>query len=74
MIIIIRGEVLNKLLEKYVGFVDFLADFLGRDAEVVLHDVTDLENSVVAISNSHISGRASGGQPATDLVPENTKE
>ncbi|MPW26126.1 YheO-like PAS domain protein [Alkalibaculum sp. M08DMB] len=50
-----------------MGMVDFLADFLGEDAEVVLHDVADLENSVIAIRNNHISGREIGA-PATDLV------
>ncbi len=40
---------------------------LGEDTEVVLHDVTDLENSIIAIKNNHISGREMGG-PATDLV------
>ena len=58
---------MNKLVNQYVGLVDFLGDFLGEDAEIVLHDVTDLENSVVAIRNNHISGREIGA-PATDLV------
>ena len=58
---------MNKSLNNYIGFVDFLADFLGEDVEIVLHDMTDLENSVVAIRNSHISGRGIGA-PATDLV------
>jgi len=58
---------MNKLLSRYLGLVDFLADFLGDDTEVVLHDMTDLENSVVAIRNNHISGREIGA-PATDLV------
>lgn len=58
---------MNKRLNSYIGLVDFLADFLGTDAEVVLHDMTDLENSVIAIRNNHISGRQVGA-PATDLV------
>ena len=58
---------MNKLLKNYFDLVDFLADFLGPDSEVVLHDVTDLENSIVAIRNNHISGRNLGA-PATDLV------
>lgn len=58
---------MNKFIEKYVNFVDFLADFLGEEAEVVLHDTTNLDTSVVAIRNNHISGREIGA-PATDLV------
>jgi len=58
---------MNEFIEKYVSLVDFLADFLGNDAEVVLHDTTNLDKSVVAIRNNHISGRELGA-PATDLV------
>ena len=64
---------MNKALNKYINLVDFLADFLGEDAEIVLHDVADLENSIVAIRNNHISGRQVGG-PATDLVLEILKQ
>jgi len=58
---------LNSELKPYVALVDFLADFLGEDTEIVLHDLTDLEHSVVAIRNNHISGRKLGA-PVTDLV------
>ena len=54
-------------LVPFVKFVDFIADMLGEDSEVVLHDLTDLNNSIVAIRNGHNSGRQVGG-PATDLV------
>lgn len=54
-------------LSPYINLVDFLADFLGESTEVVLHDFTDLEHSVVKIRNGHISGRKEG-DPATDLV------
>lgn len=47
--------------------VDFLADYLGGHAEVVLHDLTDLEHSIVKIRNGHISGRKEG-DPCTDFV------
>lgn len=58
---------MNKLVSNYIKLVDFLADFLGKDAEVVLHDLTNLENSIVAIRNGYISGREIGS-PATDLA------
>ncbi len=56
-----------EMLAQYYILVDFLADFLGDTTEVVLHDLTDLEHSVVKIRNGHISGRKEG-DPATDLV------
>ncbi len=57
----------NPYLVSYYPLVDFLADFLGEHTEVVLHDFTDLEHSVVKIRNGYISGRKEG-DPATDLV------
>lgn len=58
---------MNKYLEPYVSMMDFLADFLGKNTEIVLHDLSDWQHSVVAIKNSHISGRTAGS-PVTDLA------
>jgi predicted transcriptional regulator YheO len=44
----------------------FLAQLMP-DTEFVLHDVSRLEQSIIAIENNHISGRNTG-DPATDLV------
>jgi predicted transcriptional regulator YheO len=57
----------NQLLAKYIPLVDFLAQVLGPDAEVVLHDVEDMDRSVVAIRNGQVSGRGVGS-PATNMV------
>ena len=54
-------------LRPYVPMLDFIATILGNDAEVLLHDVRDVNHSIVAIVNGEISGREVGG-PATDLV------
>jgi predicted transcriptional regulator YheO len=54
-------------LKPYVHLVDFLADFLGEDTEVVLHDVSNWHRSVIAIRNGHISGRKIGA-PVTDFI------
>jgi predicted transcriptional regulator YheO len=58
---------MNKYLLRYAQLVDFLGRVLGKNSEVVLHDVHDLTNSIVAIANGGVSGRKVGG-PATDLV------
>ena len=58
---------INAYLKKYIPLVDFLADVFGDDAEVVLQDVSDFNNSVISIRNNHISGRKLGA-PATNLV------
>jgi len=57
---------LHKLLTFYLPMVDFIADCMGENTEVVLHDLTDWHQSVVAIRNGHISGREVGS-PITDL-------
>ena len=58
---------MNELLKPYVPLVDFLADYLGSNAEVLLHDLTNLEHSIVKIRNGHISGRKEG-DPCTDFA------
>lgn len=57
---------MNKKLEVYVSLVDFLAEFMGENTEVVLHDMTDWHHSVVAIRNGYISGRKVG-DPITEV-------
>jgi len=54
-------------LEKYIPIVKFIASIMGENCEVLLHDVRNPENSIVAIENGHISGRRVGGV-LTDLV------
>lgn len=51
----------------YIPMVNFLAKLLGPNTEVVLHDLRNYEESIIAIENGHISGRKIGG-PVTDLV------
>lgn len=55
------------LIEQYIPIVEFLGQALGKSCEVVLHDLTKPDTSIVAIANGEISGRAIGG-PVTDLV------
>lgn len=57
----------ESILTFYGKFVDFLADMLGKDCEVVLHDLTTPDMSIVQIKNGHWSGRVIGG-PLTDLA------
>lgn len=56
----------KKLLNLYIPLVDFIADIIGSHCEVLLHDIVDVENSVIAIRNGYISGRYLGC-PLTDL-------
>ncbi|MGM0602448.1 MAG: helix-turn-helix transcriptional regulator, partial [Bacillota bacterium] len=51
----------------------FLAEVLGENCEVVLHDLNNLENSIIAIENGHISGRKVG-DALTDLALKIVRE
>ncbi len=44
-------------VRQYMKLTEFLGKILGPDYEVVLHDLSDPDNSIVAIANGHISGR-----------------
>ena len=57
----------EKILNKYKVLTEFLAEVMGEHCEIVLHDVEDFENSIVAIENNHISGREIGDS-LTDLA------
>ncbi len=49
---------MNPYLKSYAKLVEFLAEVLGQNSEIVLHDVTSGEPVVVDIRNGEISGRA----------------
>lgn len=53
------GIVADKV-EDVFPLADFIADAIGTSAEVVVHDVADLETSVVYIRNGALSGRKVG--------------
>lgn len=62
-----KDQCTNELLKAYIPMVKFIASIMGKHCEVVLHDLTNPENSIVGIENGEISGRKVGG-PITDLV------
>lgn len=64
---------MNPVISSYLPLVDFLGKLIGPHCEVVLHDLTRPERSVVAIANGYISGRAVGA-PLTDFALRMIKE
>lgn len=54
-------------LEYYTSLVDFLGKALGSRYEIVLHDLSTPEKSIIAIANGNVSGRKIGG-PVTDFL------
>ncbi len=57
----------REILNSYKSLVEGLADYLGPCYELVLHSLEDLDNSVIAITNGHYTGRKIGS-PVTDLA------
>lgn len=57
------------LKKRYEKLVKFLGEVLGQNYEIVLHDINQKRSSVVAIENSHISGR-SVNSPLTGFALE----
>lgn len=57
----------NTTIKSYIPMIKFLAEILGPNCEVVLHDTKNYENSIIAIENNYISGRKIGA-PLTDLA------
>ncbi|VBB38594.1 YheO-like domain-containing protein [uncultured Spirochaetota bacterium] len=53
------------LLKDLAPLVTGIAKMFGKNCEVILHDTSDLQNSVIAIENSHITGRQVGGPMST---------
>jgi predicted transcriptional regulator YheO len=57
----------NKYVNPFLPLVDALAETFGKNCEVVLHDFSKPEHSIIKIANGHVTGRDVGG-PVTDLV------
>lgn len=51
---------LHPTLRAFIPFVKGLADTFGTNCEVVLHDFSDLQHSIIAIENGHVTGRSVG--------------
>ncbi|SFL89575.1 helix-turn-helix transcriptional regulator [Pelosinus propionicus] len=51
---------INKKLEKYIPIANLIAKTFGKHCEVVIHDLSIPQNSVVYTINNHVTGREIG--------------
>ncbi len=51
---------MNHILKHYCDVVEFLGQVLNENYEILLHDFSNLESSIIAIENGHVSGRKIG--------------
>ena len=57
----------NPGLKKYIPIVKTIAEMFGKKCEVLVHDFSNPQHSIVAIENGHVTGRKIG-DPITDLA------
>lgn len=57
----------------YIHLVPFLGSVLGEQSEVILYSFEDLDHSVIALYNGHISGREIG-DPVTSFALSKLKD
>ncbi|MGE5629577.1 MAG: transcriptional regulator [Caulobacteraceae bacterium] len=50
----------HPILKSLIPLVDGLAGTFGKNCEVVLHDISNPQSSIIAIANGNISGRTVG--------------
>lgn len=60
---------MDRILESYIPVAEVIAETFGKDCEVVLHDLTVPQNSVVYTVNNHVTGREVG-QSFNHLITE----
>ena len=58
---------MNQYIKRYISIADFLGEVLGENTEIILHDLTNYQKSIVHIINGNISGRKIGDS-ITDLM------
>ncbi len=51
----------RSILNSFIPIVEFLSQVFGSYCEVVLHDVTETQESIIAISENNLTGRKKGG-------------
>jgi len=54
-------------LKKFIPIVKTIAQMFGKNCEVVLHDFSIPQHSIIAIENGHVTGRKIG-DPITDFA------
>jgi predicted transcriptional regulator YheO len=59
-------KAIHPILKNYLPIAEGIAKTFGSHCEVVVHDLTDVSSSIIAIYNGHVTGRKVGS-PMTDL-------
>lgn len=52
---------IHPILQSLIPIIEGIASTFGKNCEAVLHDIKNPQNSIIAITNGHVSGRSLGG-------------
>jgi len=63
----VKRKKIHPFLKSFIPIVKVIAGMFGRNCEVVLHDLSRPEHSIIAIENGHVTGRDLG-DPITDFA------
>jgi len=58
---------INFELKKYISLIETIAEMFGSRCEVLIHDFSNPQHSIIAIENGHVTGRKVG-DPITDFA------
>lgn len=58
---------IHPIIESLIPIVKMITVTFGKNCEVVLHDFSEPQHSIIAIENGHVTGRRIGG-PITDFA------
>ncbi|KAB2332318.1 transcriptional regulator [Cytobacillus depressus] len=61
-----QKKAMHPIFKNYLPIAEGIAKTVGSHCEVVVHDLTDISSSIVAIFNGHVTEREVGS-PLTDL-------
>lgn len=67
------SKTIHPILKSYIPLAKGIASTFGSNCEVVLHDFSDLQNSIVTIENGGVTGRDLGS-PMTELSLKKVSE
>ncbi|MGL4208266.1 MAG: helix-turn-helix transcriptional regulator [Candidatus Adiutrix sp.] len=48
----------STMIRQFMRLTEFLGTILGPDYEIALHDLSDKNNTIIALANGHVSGRS----------------
>jgi predicted transcriptional regulator YheO len=63
----------DPLVKSLIPIVKAISATFGKNCEVVLHDFSGLQHSIILIENGHVTGRKVG-DPITDFALASLKE